>query len=233
MAINTTTDSRPDRPRSIVHLPSHRSEFFSSRQSPLLPPPTRKNDLPYSSQSGPSERHSSPVKDPVQSESEVNKPVAGPSKSRSRSPVPISEPVAMQSSTGWSDDEDDFDGIEDAVATQSIPVMKAERGLGKGRGAVTLDDLFDDETEEDMYKDQAATSSRSGIRASSHLVLTRSLLMLHRILRRDSYASRRSSGPISIAFTRIHVTLPWPRKLARTIRTRKPLSFRYSSFSIT
>ena len=73
----------------------------------------------------------------------------------------------MQSSTGWSDDEDDFDGIEDAVATQSIPVVKSEKSRGKSRGAVTLDELFDDEEAEgDIYKDQPPTSSRSGIRES-------------------------------------------------------------------
>lgn len=74
----------------------------------------------------------------------------------------------MQSSTGWSDDEDDFDGIEDAVATQ--PVLEAESSRGKQQGAITLEDLFDDEPEEalgDVYKGAGHTSSGSGIRESS------------------------------------------------------------------
>lgn len=142
--------------RSIVHITTDRSFSFQSRQSPLLPPPTRRNELSFSSQSGPSERQSSPIGCKVGYQRAGIEGEAGPSRST----------VPMQSSTGWSDDEDDFDGIEDAIPTQTIPDGKNK---GIAREGVTLDDLFEDEAEEQegARVERRPASSGSGIRKLS------------------------------------------------------------------
>lgn len=114
--------------RSIVHLPPHRSGIYSSRQSPLLPPPARKTDLPISS---PLDQLSSPAKhQPDLNTGDM--PIAGPSRPK---PVPA-QPINL------SDDEDEFDGIEDVVPTQAEPTTGKSMTTGE-HARVTLDDLFE------------------------------------------------------------------------------------------
>lgn len=136
----------PLRSTRTVHIPPTRSLVFPADRNPLLPPPARKTDLPFSSQ----DRFSSPEKDNYvsaqnsherdQAEQEKEMPArAGPS--RPRQP-PLPRPVLVS----MSDEEDDFDGIEDVLPTQEDPIDRPRpTPRGEAFGKAKLADLFADD----------------------------------------------------------------------------------------